>query len=112
MHEMGIAFLPWSPLGGISKAGELGSSFAPFQEVADARGVSPQQVTLAWMLPTSPVVIPIPGSSRARDRARLGRRGRAGAERRGDAAALRRRLSPAPHGAVRRPAAGGPGGTT
>ena len=69
---MGIAFLPWSPLGGISKAGELGSSFAPFQEVADAHGVSPQQVTLAWMLATSPVVIPIPGSSRpetARDSA-------------------------------------------
>ena len=60
------------PLGGISKAGELGSSFAPFQEVADAHGVSPQQVTLAWMLATSPVVIPIPGSSRpetARDSA-------------------------------------------
>ena len=70
--EMGIAFLPWSPLGGMSKASELGSSFAPFQEVADARGVSPQQVTLAWMLATSPVVIPIPGSSRpetARDSA-------------------------------------------
>jgi aryl-alcohol dehydrogenase-like predicted oxidoreductase len=70
--EMGIAFLPWSPLGGISKAGELGSTFAPFQEVADAHGVSPQQVTLAWMLATSPVVIPIPGSSRpetARDSA-------------------------------------------
>jgi len=62
--EMGIAFLPWSPLGGISKAAELGSRFSAFQEVADAHGVSPQQVTLAWMLATSPVVIPIPGSSR------------------------------------------------
>lgn len=63
-HELGIAFLPWSPLGGISKASELGSSFAPFQQVADAHGVSPQRVTLAWMLQTSPVVVPIPGSSR------------------------------------------------
>ena len=62
--ELGIAFLPWSPLGGISKAGELGSAFAPFQDVADAHGVSPQQVCLAWMLAKSPVVIPIPGSSR------------------------------------------------
>ena len=62
--EMGIAFLPWSPLGGISKAAELGSRFSAFQEVADAHGVSPQQVTLAWMLAASPVVIPIPGSSR------------------------------------------------
>ncbi len=62
--ELGIAFLPWSPLGGISKASDLGSTYAAFQKVADAHGVSPQQVTLAWMLQTSPVVVPIPGSSR------------------------------------------------
>ncbi|MEU8193635.1 aldo/keto reductase [Microbispora amethystogenes] len=62
--RMGIAFLPWSPLGGISKAGELGSRFAPFAEVAKAHDVSPQQVCLAWMLAKAPVVIPIPGSSR------------------------------------------------
>ncbi|ONI73504.1 aldo/keto reductase [Actinosynnema sp. ALI-1.44] len=63
-HEMGIAFLPWSPLGGISKAGELGSRFAKFAEVGAAHGVSPQRVCLAWMLAKSPHVIPIPGSSR------------------------------------------------
>ena len=34
-----------------------------FQEIADAHGVSPQQVTLAWMLALAPVVIPIPGAS-------------------------------------------------
>jgi len=62
--ELGVAFLPWSPLGGISKAGELGSSFAPFQQLADAHRVSPQQVALAWELAQSPVVVPIPGSSR------------------------------------------------
>ncbi|MDT8915925.1 aldo/keto reductase [Amycolatopsis sp. PS_44_ISF1] len=62
--ELGIAFLPWSPLGGITKASELGSRFAPFAEVAKAHGVSPQQVTLAWMLAKAPIVIPIPGSSR------------------------------------------------
>ncbi|MFL6154177.1 MAG: aldo/keto reductase [Ornithinibacter sp.] len=62
--ELGIAFLPWSPLGGISNAAELGSKFAPFAEVAQAHGVSPQQVALAWELAKSPVVIPIPGSSR------------------------------------------------
>jgi aryl-alcohol dehydrogenase-like predicted oxidoreductase len=61
---LGIAFLPWSPLGGITKASELGSRFAPFADVAKAHGVSPQQVTLAWMLAKAPVVIPIPGSSR------------------------------------------------
>ncbi|MDQ7904738.1 aldo/keto reductase [Phytohabitans sp. ZYX-F-186] len=63
-HELGIAFLPWSPLGGIAQAGELGSRFAPFAEVAEARGVSPQRVCLAWMLAKSPVVVPIPGASR------------------------------------------------
>ncbi|GAA0388838.1 aldo/keto reductase [Microbispora corallina] len=62
--EMDVAFLPWSPLGGISQAGELGSRFAPFAEVARDHGVSPQQVCLAWMLAKAPVVIPIPGSSR------------------------------------------------
>ena len=61
---MGIAFLPWSPLGGISRAGALGSRFAAFNEVGAAHGVSPQQVCLAWMLAKAPVVIPIPGSSR------------------------------------------------
>jgi aryl-alcohol dehydrogenase-like predicted oxidoreductase len=62
--ELGIAFLPWSPLGGISSASALGSRFEPFQEVAAARGISPQVVALAWHLAQSPKVIPIPGSSR------------------------------------------------
>jgi len=62
--ELGIAFLPWSPLGGITKAGELGTRFAAFGEVAQAHGVSPQQVTLAWMLARSEHIIPIPGASR------------------------------------------------
>jgi len=62
--ELGIAFLPWSPLGGIAKAGELGSRHAAFQSVAEAHDVSPQQVTLAWQLALAPVVIPIPGASR------------------------------------------------
>lgn len=62
--ELGIAFLPWSPLGGISKAGELGGRHAAFAEVAAERGVSPQQVCLAWELAKADVVIPIPGASR------------------------------------------------
>jgi aryl-alcohol dehydrogenase-like predicted oxidoreductase len=60
----GIAFLPWSPLGGISQAGELGERFAPFEAVAKAHGVSPQRVCLSWMLHKAPIVIPIPGASR------------------------------------------------
>jgi aryl-alcohol dehydrogenase-like predicted oxidoreductase len=62
--RLGIAFLPWSPLGGISNAGELGTRHAAFAEVAQARGVSPQQVALAWELSLADVVIPIPGASR------------------------------------------------
>jgi aryl-alcohol dehydrogenase-like predicted oxidoreductase len=62
--ELGVAFLPWSPFGGISNAGDLGSRFAPFAKVGEAHGVSPQQVCLAWLLAKAPVVIPIPGSSR------------------------------------------------
>ena len=70
--ELGLAFLPWAPLGGSRSAGGLGTRHTPFQQVATARGVSPQQVCLAWMLATSPIMIPIPGSSRpetARDSA-------------------------------------------
>jgi aryl-alcohol dehydrogenase-like predicted oxidoreductase len=62
--ELGLAFLPWSPLGGIGSASGLGTRFAAFAQVAGDHGVSPQQVCLAWMLAKSPVVIPIPGSSR------------------------------------------------
>src|SRR4051794_17866030 len=62
--QLGIAFLPWSPLGGISRARELGSAYAPFARNAEAHGVSPQRVCLAWMLAKSPVVVPIPGASR------------------------------------------------
>jgi aryl-alcohol dehydrogenase-like predicted oxidoreductase len=62
--KLGLAFLPWSPFGGSDDAGQLGSRHATFGDVAARHGVSPQQVTLAWMLALSPVVIPIPGSSR------------------------------------------------
>jgi aryl-alcohol dehydrogenase-like predicted oxidoreductase len=62
--ELGIAFLPWSPLGGMSQADELGSMHPAFAEVAAAHRVSPQQVCLAWELAKAPVVIPIPGASR------------------------------------------------
>jgi len=62
--EIGIAFLPWRPLGGIANAAELGDRHAAFAQVAANHGVSPQQVTLAWELALAPVVIPIPGASR------------------------------------------------
>jgi aryl-alcohol dehydrogenase-like predicted oxidoreductase len=67
-EELGLAFLPWSPLGGVSRSSldEAGTKVArsPFHVVADGRGVSPQSVALAWHLAQSPVVIPIPGATR------------------------------------------------
>src|SRR3954453_3913069 len=62
--ERGIAFLAWSPLGGISSAGEGPGGVDPVRAAAQAHGVSPQQVALAWPLPLGPTMIPIPGSSR------------------------------------------------
>ncbi|MBB2975782.1 aryl-alcohol dehydrogenase-like predicted oxidoreductase [Microbacterium endophyticum] len=60
----GIAFLPWSPLGGIKRASAIGDNHSAFQEIAYGRGISPQQLTLAWELALAPTVIPIPGASR------------------------------------------------
>lgn len=76
--RLGLAFLPWSPLGGISRSSLDGpsgpaSAGTAFHRVADAHGVSPQQVALAWLLARSPAVIPLPGASRpasVRDSAR------------------------------------------
>ncbi len=62
--ELGLAFLPWSPLGGLSDAKELAAKHPAFAEIAAERGVSAQQVALAWELAQSPVVIPIPGAKR------------------------------------------------
>ncbi|MEU6488650.1 aldo/keto reductase [Streptomyces sp. NPDC046887] len=63
-EELGLAFLPWSPLGGIGGASALGSEHRVFHEVAEEVGASPQRVCLAWMLALSPCVIPIPGARR------------------------------------------------
>jgi aryl-alcohol dehydrogenase-like predicted oxidoreductase len=62
--ELGIAFLAWSPLGGISRAGDLAGKGAAFERIGAELGVSSQQICLAWELALSPTVIPIPGASR------------------------------------------------
>jgi aryl-alcohol dehydrogenase-like predicted oxidoreductase len=62
----GVAFLPWSPLGGTGGgARTVGERHAVFAEVAAAHGVSPQRVVLAWELALAENVIPIPGARRA-----------------------------------------------
>lgn len=62
--EHSIAFLPWSPLGGIGGAGSISERFSAFAEIGRDHGVSPQQVVLAWELSLGETVIPIPGASR------------------------------------------------
>lgn len=63
--EHGVAFVPWSPLGGTAGgATAVGERFALIGQIADAHGVSPQQVTLAWELALGEHVVPIPGASR------------------------------------------------
>ncbi|MFJ6426700.1 aldo/keto reductase [Streptomyces hydrogenans] len=68
-ERLGLAFLPWSPLGGISRS-SLDDPSGPasvgtaFHRLAAERGVSPQRIALAWLLARSPAVIPIPGAGR------------------------------------------------
>jgi aryl-alcohol dehydrogenase-like predicted oxidoreductase len=62
--QLGIAFLPWSPLGGITAAARLGHANIAFEQIAAERDVTPQRLCLAWLLAKSPHVIPIPGSTR------------------------------------------------
>ena len=62
--DRGIAFLPWSPLGGMGRADETSEGVAEVREIASARAVSAQQVVLAWLLHLGPTVIPIPGARR------------------------------------------------
>ena len=56
----GIGFIPWYPLA----AGELAKPGGAVDAVAKAHGASAGQVALAWVLKRSPVMLPIPGTSR------------------------------------------------
>jgi aryl-alcohol dehydrogenase-like predicted oxidoreductase len=58
--RLGIAFMPFFPLGvgGHTRAGTA------LAAVAERRGTTPAQIALAWLLARSPVVLPIPGTSR------------------------------------------------
>jgi aryl-alcohol dehydrogenase-like predicted oxidoreductase len=62
--EHGIAFLPWRPFGGLSRASGLAAGHPALAQIAAARGVSPQRVCLGWMLHLAPNVIPLVGASR------------------------------------------------
>jgi aryl-alcohol dehydrogenase-like predicted oxidoreductase len=56
----GIAFIPWAPLG----AGPLVAEGGPLQKIAAEHGVGPSQLAVAWLLKRSPVMLPIPGTSK------------------------------------------------
>jgi pyridoxine 4-dehydrogenase len=56
----GIAFIPWIPLG----SGSLGRPGGPLDGVASRLRITPAQVALAWLLERSPVMLPIPGTSK------------------------------------------------
>ena len=56
----GIAFIPWFPLG----AGGLTASRSALNGIAERHGASPGQIAIAWLLRRSPVIIPIPGTSK------------------------------------------------
>ena len=57
--EHSIAFLPWYPLA----AGKLTQAHSGVQEFAAEHGLSVNQLSLAWLLHRSPVMVPIPGTS-------------------------------------------------
>lgn len=54
-----IAFIPWNPVA----AGDLAKPGGALDEIADQHGATPAQVSLAWLLYRSPVMLPIPGTS-------------------------------------------------
>ena len=58
-ERQGIPFLPWYPLA----VGDLALPGGAHGRVASARGATPAQVALAWLLARSPVVVPIPGTA-------------------------------------------------
>ena len=64
-HKEGLTFLPWSPLGGSSRAKSL-TGYPDLVSMAREKGISPQQLALAWLLAKSPCVLPIPGATRTR----------------------------------------------
>lgn len=63
-EKYGIAFLPWSPLGGVRTKSTISDNSA-FEEVAAKHGASPYAIALAWEMKTSPAVLPIPGATRS-----------------------------------------------
>ena len=58
--SQGVGFIPWFPLA----SGPLAAADGPLQRIAANHDASPSQLALAWLLKRSPVMLPIPGTSR------------------------------------------------
>jgi aryl-alcohol dehydrogenase-like predicted oxidoreductase len=58
--KRGVGFIPWFPLA----SGPLAAADGPLQRIAADHHASPSQLALAWLLKRSPVVLPIPGTSK------------------------------------------------
>ena len=56
-ERLGIAFLPWYPLGG-----KRGLRALKIKQVATRQGLTHAALSLAWLLAKSPVMLPIPGT--------------------------------------------------
>ena len=61
-----IAFIPWYPLGAGSLGADADAARGRLERLARQRGVSTLQVALAWLLARSPVMLPIPGTSKVK----------------------------------------------
>jgi pyridoxine 4-dehydrogenase len=60
-----IAFIPWAPLAQRAQANSAPpKQLVALQAVAKARNIDIQEATLAWLLARSPVMLPIPGTSK------------------------------------------------
>jgi pyridoxine 4-dehydrogenase len=59
-EKHGIGFIPWFPLG----AGDLAKPGSALDAIAHAHEATPGQIALAWLLQRSPVMLPIPGTSK------------------------------------------------
>jgi pyridoxine 4-dehydrogenase len=58
-EKHGMAFIPWSPVA----AGKLAQAGGKLDTIAKRRGATVAQVSIAWLLHRSPVMLPIPGTS-------------------------------------------------
>lgn len=58
----GIGFIPWFPLA----TGNLVNRSTPLQRISERLKVQPSQIAIAWLLRKSPLMLPIPGTSKVK----------------------------------------------